>query len=32
VINAQETPFDLVADAVVRDPIGEAVPAIVEAV
>jgi NAD-dependent deacetylase len=32
VINAQETPFDLVADAVVRDPIGEAVPAIVAAV
>jgi NAD-dependent deacetylase len=32
VFNAQETPFDLVADAVVRDPLGVVVPALVAAV
>jgi NAD-dependent deacetylase len=32
VVNAQETPFDAVADAVVRRPLGEVVPALVAAV
>ena len=30
VMNAQETPFDTVADAVVRDPLGDVLPALVE--
>ena len=30
IVNAQPTPFDDIADAVLRDPIGEALPAIVE--
>jgi len=30
VMNAQETPFDAVADAVVRDPLGDVLPALVE--
>ena len=32
VLNAEPTPFDVAADAVVREPLGEALPAIVEAV
>jgi NAD-dependent deacetylase len=32
VLNAEPTPFDAAADAVVRDPLGEALPAIVGAV
>jgi NAD-dependent deacetylase len=31
VVNAQPTPYDAIADAVVRDPIGEVLPAIVAA-
>ena len=31
IINAQETPYDEIADAVINDPIGEVLPAIVEA-
>jgi NAD-dependent deacetylase len=32
VLNAEPTPFDAAADAVVRAPIGQALPAIVDAV
>ena len=32
VLNAEATPFDEVADAVVREPIGQALPAIVGAI
>jgi NAD-dependent deacetylase len=32
VLNAEPTPFDLAADAIVREPLGEALPAIVGAV
>jgi NAD-dependent deacetylase len=32
IMNAEETPFDLVADAVVREPLGEVLPALVAAV
>jgi NAD-dependent deacetylase len=32
IVNAQETPFDLYADAVVREPLGVVVPALVSQV
>ena len=31
IINRDPTPYDQLADAVIREPIGEAVPALVEA-
>jgi NAD-dependent deacetylase len=31
IVNAQPTPYDRVADAVVRDPIGQALPAMIAA-
>ena len=32
IVNAQETPFDRVAEAVVRDPLGEVLPELVDAI